>query len=146
MSERRTKIVATLGPATDDPLILRQMIRAGVDGVRINCSHGTREDWLRHAWMARDAAASVGRHVAIMFDLQGPKIRLHESSKRLALTEGDRVRIVGDPKAPGATKSLIVEWPGLVDAVAGLDAAGKHPWPEPVSFHLAGGRLDWLGD
>ncbi|MCX6409999.1 MAG: pyruvate kinase [Actinobacteria bacterium] len=116
MSERRTKIVATLGPATDDPLILRQMIRAGVDGVRINCSHGTREDWLRHAWMARDAAASVGRHVAIMFDLQGPKIRLHQSSKRLALTEGDRVRIVGDPKAPGATKSLIVEWPGLVDA------------------------------
>ena len=42
MSERRTKIVATLGPATDDPQILRDMMRAGVDGVRINCSHGTK--------------------------------------------------------------------------------------------------------
>ena len=116
MSERRTKIVATLGPATDDPQILREMMRAGVDGVRINCSHGTKQDWLRRAWMARDVAASVGRHVAVMFDLQGPKIRLHQECSPVALVEGDKVTVVGDPNAPAASGSLVVDWPGVVDA------------------------------
>ena len=51
---RRTKIVATLGPSTDDQSALVAMIRAGVDGVRINCSHGTKNEWLRRAWMARE--------------------------------------------------------------------------------------------
>lgn len=113
---RRTKIVATLGPATDDQATLVAMIRAGVDGVRINCSHGTRNDFIRRAWQAKDAAATAGRHVAIMFDLQGPKIRLHEASRRADLDEGDQVRIVGDPKARGATSALVVDWPGVVDA------------------------------
>jgi len=116
MSERRTKIVATLGPATDDPQILRDMMRAGVDGVRINCSHGTKEDWLRRAWMARDVAASVGRHVAVMFDLQGPKIRLHQECAPVDLVEGDKITVVGDPNAPAASGSLVVDWPGVVDA------------------------------
>ncbi len=113
---RRTKIVATLGPATDDQATLVAMMRAGVDGVRINCSHGTRNDFIRRAWQARDAAATAGRHVAIMFDLQGPKIRLHESSRRADLDQGDTVRIVGDPKASGATGALVVDWPGVVEA------------------------------
>ncbi len=113
---RRTKIVATLGPSTDDQATLVAMIRAGVDGVRVNCSHGSREDFIRRAWQARDAAATAGRHVAIMFDLQGPKIRLHEASRRADLDEGDQVRIVGDPLAKGATGALVVDWPGVVDA------------------------------
>lgn len=113
---RRTKIVATLGPSTDDQSTLVAMMRAGVDGVRINCSHGTRNDFIRRAWQARDAAATAGRHVAIMFDLQGPKIRLHEASRRADLDEGDKVRIVGDPRASGATGALVVDWPGVVDA------------------------------
>ena len=113
---RRTKIVATLGPSTDDQATLVAMIRAGVDGVRVNCSHGSREDFIRRAWQARDAAATAGRHVAIMFDLQGPKIRLHEASRRADLDEGDQVRIVGDPRAKGATGALVVDWPGVVDA------------------------------
>ncbi len=116
MPVRRTKIVATLGPATDDPKILREMIRAGVDGVRINCSHGTKNDWLRRAWMARDSATSVGRHVAVMFDLQGPKIRLHHSSPAIKLVEGDTVQVVGAPGIAGANGSLVVDWPGVVDA------------------------------
>jgi len=113
---RRTKIVATLGPATDDQATLVAMMRAGVDGVRINCSHGSRNDFIRRAWQARDAAATAGKHVAIIFDLQGPKIRLHESSRRADLDEGDTVRIVGDPKASGATGALVVDWPGVVEA------------------------------
>ncbi len=73
---RNTKIVATLGPASSDPLILQRMIAAGVDVVRFNFSHGTAEDHLARAKAVRDAAKASGRAVAIMGDLQGPKIRV----------------------------------------------------------------------
>ncbi len=73
---RRTKIVATLGPATDDPATLEGIIRAGVSVVRLNFSHGEAEDHLRRARLVREAAAKAGRDVAILADLQGPKIRI----------------------------------------------------------------------
>jgi pyruvate kinase len=73
---RSTKIVATLGPASSDKLVLERMLAAGVDVVRFNFSHGTAEDHLARAVLVRDAAAASGREVAIMADLQGPKIRV----------------------------------------------------------------------
>src|SRR4030095_12123671 len=73
---RSTKIVATLGPASRDPLTLQRMIAAGVDVVRFNFSHGKPEDHLTRAQLVREAAASCGREVAIMADLQGPKLRV----------------------------------------------------------------------
>ncbi|HES76395.1 MAG TPA: pyruvate kinase, partial [bacterium] len=73
---RRTKIVATLGPATDEPKIIDELILAGVDMVRLNFSHGLPEDHMKRARMVREAAVRQGRHVAIMGDLQGPKIRI----------------------------------------------------------------------
>jgi len=73
---RSTKIVATLGPASSDKLVLERMLAAGVDVVRINFSHGTAEDHLARAVLVREAAAASGREVAIMADLQGPKIRV----------------------------------------------------------------------
>jgi len=73
---RRTKIVATLGPATDDPQILRDMIAAGLDMARINFSHGTREDMRRRIVQVREAAREVDRPVGILADLAGPKIRI----------------------------------------------------------------------
>ncbi len=73
---RSTKIVATLGPASSDPLVLERMLAAGVDVVRFNFSHGTAEDHLKRAALVRDAAARIGRDVAIMADLQGPKVRV----------------------------------------------------------------------
>ncbi len=73
---RSTKIVATLGPASSDPLILQRMLAAGVDVVRFNFSHGTAADHLARAKAVREAARAVGREVAIMADLQGPKIRV----------------------------------------------------------------------
>ena len=73
---RSTKIVATLGPASSDPAVLERMIRAGVDVVRLNFSHGTAEDHRRRAELVREVARSVGRTIAIMCDLQGPKIRV----------------------------------------------------------------------
>ena len=73
---RRTKIVATLGPATDEPKIIDELILAGVDMVRLNFSHGLPEDHMKRARMVRESAARQGKHVAIMGDLQGPKIRI----------------------------------------------------------------------
>lgn len=73
---RATKIVATLGPASNTPEVLEQMIRAGVDVVRLNFSHGKAQDHIDRATMVRAAAEKVGKSVAIMADLQGPKIRV----------------------------------------------------------------------
>lgn len=73
---RRAKIVATLGPATDDLAVLAELIRAGADVVRVNFSHGSFEDHARRVKLVRDAAASVGRYVSVLGDLSGPKIRI----------------------------------------------------------------------
>jgi len=73
---RATKIVATIGPASSNPDILLQMMQAGLDVVRFNFSHGTADDHRQRAEIVREAARQVGREVAIMADLQGPKIRV----------------------------------------------------------------------
>ncbi|RYF64420.1 MAG: pyruvate kinase, partial [Comamonadaceae bacterium] len=71
-----TKIVATLGPASNTPELLEQMILSKVSVVRLNFSHGTAADHIARAAMVREAARKTGREVAIMADLQGPKIRV----------------------------------------------------------------------
>jgi pyruvate kinase len=76
MPRRATKIVATLGPASSDPALLEEMIRAGVNVVRLNFSHGKAQDHIDRATLVRAAAQRAGREVAIMADLQGPKIRV----------------------------------------------------------------------
>jgi pyruvate kinase len=87
--QRRTKIVATLGPATDDQAVLTAMMRAGTDVVRVNFSHGKPEDHARRIEMARAAAASADRYVGVLGDLQGPKIRIERFTQgRVTLTEG----------------------------------------------------------
>ena len=73
---RTTKIVATLGPATDTPEAVRKLLEAGVDVFRLNASHGVQEDHARRMVMVREIAAEMGLHVGILLDLQGPKIRL----------------------------------------------------------------------
>ncbi|WP_439890221.1 pyruvate kinase [Ralstonia sp. 25C] len=88
---RATKIVATLGPASSTQEILTRMIAAGVDVVRLNFSHGTAQDHIDRAQLVREVARSVGREVAIMADLQGPKIRVGKfESGKITLTPGDR--------------------------------------------------------
>ncbi|HEY6827059.1 MAG TPA: pyruvate kinase [Gemmatimonadaceae bacterium] len=73
---RSTKIVATLGPASSKPEVLQRMLAAGVDVVRLNFSHGTAADHVERAKLVREVARAQGREVAIMADLQGPKIRI----------------------------------------------------------------------
>ncbi|MBM4207370.1 MAG: pyruvate kinase [Gammaproteobacteria bacterium] len=73
---RRTKILATLGPATDKPGVLEELIKAGVDVVRMNFSHGSAQDHIDRALSVREASKKTGRRVGILADLQGPKIRI----------------------------------------------------------------------
>jgi pyruvate kinase len=87
MSRRATKIVATLGPASSSPDILEKIIRAGVNVVRLNFSHGTAQDHIDRAHMVREAAKRAGCEVGIMADLQGPKIRVGKFAQGKVLLE-----------------------------------------------------------
>ncbi|MBT3309276.1 MAG: pyruvate kinase [Gammaproteobacteria bacterium] len=87
---RRTKIVATLGPATDSPEALDKLIEAGIDVVRLNFSHGSEEEHLNRAETVRNRARAHGRQVGVMADLQGPKIRIGKFvGGKIQLAEGD---------------------------------------------------------
>ena len=93
---RRTKIVATLGPATSSEESIRALIEVGVDVTRFNFSHGDHHMHLKNAEFVRSSARELGRNVAVMQDLQGPKIRTGEVEGGTRLVEGNRVVI-----APG---------------------------------------------
>jgi len=96
---RSTKIVATLGPASSDPATLERMLRAGVDVVRLNFSHGSADDHLARAQLVKDICRKLGRTVAIMCDLQGPKIRVGKfKDGRVSLEKG--ARFVLDANCP----------------------------------------------
>ncbi len=94
---RRTKIVSTLGPATDEPGVLEKLILAGVNVVRLNFSHGGPDDHKKRCDMTRDLAAKHGRHVAVLGDLQGPKIRIARfADGPITLALGDRFVLDAD--------------------------------------------------
>ena len=112
---RRTKIVATIGPASDSVEMLRDLIVAGVQIVRLNLSHGSVEEHLERLNRVRQAAHDVDRHVAVLADLPGPKIRagaFPEGGVRLVAGETVRLR----PGTDGSGASLItVAYPPLLD-------------------------------
>ena len=95
---RRTKIVATIGPASSAPDVLAQLMQV-IDGARLNFSHGTHEDHAERARTIRAAAEEAGRPVAIIADLQGPKLRVGELSAPVELVRGDNVTISGEDGA-----------------------------------------------
>ena len=99
---RRTKIVATIGPASANADMLGRLIDAGVDVVRVNSSHGTSD--VRAAWMklVREVSARRGRHVAILVDLQGPRIRVGDLPKPRTLEPGSTVVFAPEHEATGA--------------------------------------------
>jgi len=116
---RRTKIIATLGPATDEPEILHAVIKAGADVLRLNMSHGPAEMQARRARMAREVAANLGREVAILVDLQGPKIRIEKfADGSVLLARGDRITLdAADHTTPGTRDRVGVSYAGLPDDV-----------------------------
>jgi len=116
---RRTKIIATLGPSTDSRESLHAVIRAGADVLRVNMSHGPAETHARRVRMAREVAADLGREVAIMIDLQGPKIRIETFAEgKVQLEQGDRFTLdAADPAIPGTRERVGVSYAGLPDDV-----------------------------
>jgi pyruvate kinase len=120
---RRTKIVATLGPATDDPDVMYEICRAGLDVARVNFSHGAPEDHLRRINLLRDASLRAGRYVGILADLSGPKIRIESfRDGPVTLVEGRPFALdtALDPKA-GTVEQVGVAYKSLPADVRGGD-------------------------
>jgi pyruvate kinase len=88
---KRTKILATVGPPTSSPEMIEQMIIAGVNGLRLNFSHGTNEDRLEQIRWIREASNKIGKPVAVLQDLQGPKIRLGMLNENTPVKKGDEI-------------------------------------------------------
>jgi pyruvate kinase len=97
--ERRTKIVATLGPASDSPEMLRALARAGMNAARLNLSHGTHEEHAERAARVRAAEADVGHPVALIADLQGPKLRVGDLEEPIVLRQGEDVTVCAEEAA-----------------------------------------------
>src|SRR5690606_4565598 len=116
MTLRRTKIVATLGPASSSPEVLEQLIVAGIDVARLNFSHGTADDHKARAALVRALAAKHGRHVALLGDLQGPKIRIAKFAEtRIELKEGDLFRLsASHPRTEGNQQVVGIDYPALI--------------------------------
>ncbi len=111
---RATKIVATLGPASSDPALLEQMIRAGVNVVRLNFSHGVAQDHIDRARLVREAAQRAGREVAIMADLQGPKIRVGKFAEgKVMLVPGAKFVLDASRSAPGDLSGVGLDYKEL---------------------------------
>src|SRR5437773_10971832 len=85
---RRAKIVATIGPASNSPEILRKLISAGIDIARLNFSHGTHEEHGRSIQAIREAAAAIGRPISILQDLQGSSDRVEELATTVSVAAG----------------------------------------------------------
>jgi pyruvate kinase len=133
MLERRTKIVATLGPATDPEGVLDLLVAAGMDCARLNCSHGSHDDLRRRAADVRAAAERAGRPIGLLMDLQGPKLRLASTVTPRAIAAGDVLTFGPDDVAVDfdAFGALVTERSEIVIgdgvprfAVESIDAAG----------------------
>ncbi len=117
MTLRRTKIVATLGPASTSPECIAALIDAGMDVARMNFSHGTPDEHRERARLVRQLAADRGRHVALLGDLQGPKIRIARFSEgRTHLEVGDHFRLsTSHPLDEGNHDVEGIDYPQLVE-------------------------------
>ena len=120
---RRTKILATLGPATDPPGVLEALFKAGVNVVRLNFSHGDPSGQARRAAEVRAAAQRAGTEIGILADLPGPKIRIERFAEgKVSLKAGDRFDLVASTDAPpGDARQIGVSYLGLPDDVAAGD-------------------------
>jgi len=139
---RRTKIIATIGPACSDPVVITRMVRAGMDVARLNFSHGTYRDHARAIRQIRDASKRVGRPVGLLLDLQGPRLRLGEfDGGRTVLRNGDEVTVtnrdvMGDDRVIPIVYSGLMKDVGTGDRVLIADGL--------VELRVTGRRRDGL--
>jgi pyruvate kinase len=112
MLGRRTKIVATLGPATDPPGVLDRLVAAGMDCARLNCSHGDAGELRARAAAVRAAAERCGRPLGLLFDLQGPKLRLTADTAEHTVEAGEEV-VFADASEGARPGRVLVDFPGF---------------------------------
>jgi len=111
IATRRTKILVTLGPSTDAPGVLDRLVAAGMDCARVNCSHGAAEDLLRRAREVREASARSDKALGLLFDLQGPKLRLSGATAPRDVEVGDTVTFTGN--GAGGEGTVTVDFEGF---------------------------------
>jgi len=114
---RSTKIVATIGPASRDPEVLRQMVEAGMDVARLNFAHGSSEQHREIAAAIREGADRAGRDVAILGDLPGPKLRIGPVAGGVAELPRDSRVVLTPDDVEGTADRLPVAWEGFAELV-----------------------------
>ena len=110
---KRTKIIATIGPASSSPAIIAKLIRAGMDAARLNFSHGERADHIKRINLIRSEAAKAGKHIAIILDLQGPKLRVGEVKNDAALLKRNDTILLTTKKIVGTSEQVSITYPRL---------------------------------
>ncbi|NJM57071.1 MAG: pyruvate kinase [Synechococcales cyanobacterium RU_4_20] len=131
--QRRTKIVATIGPATSKPDVLRDLIEAGATTLRLNFSHGTHEDHQRSIRLIRQISFELNQPVAILQDLQGPKIRLGRFEHDAIVVKPGDPFILTSEKLPGSQTRSYVSYDGLANEV-----------PEGSTIMLDDGKVEMI--
>ena len=111
---RRTKIVATIGPSSSSPETLKALFTAGVDVARLNCSHGRAVDHLKMVPLVREAAASVGRNVAVLADLPGPKIRTTDMGDGVTFVD-EAIVALRTGSQPSTATEIYTDYPSVAD-------------------------------
>jgi pyruvate kinase len=151
LGQRRTKIVCTIGPATSSAEMLDKLVAAGMDAARLNFSHGSHEDHAGRARLVREAQERAGRPLALIGDLQGPKLRIGDLPGTVMLASGDEVVLSGD--GTGEPGDLPVSPPVLAEVLGPgqdvlIDDGLVHLQVEEVNAGRArckvavGGRVD----
>ena len=151
LGQRRTKIVCTIGPATSSAEMLDKLVAAGMDAARLNFSHGSHEDHAGRARLVREAQERAGRPLALIGDLQGPKLRIGDLPGTVMLASGDQVVLSGD--GTGEPGDLPVSPPVLAEVLGPgqdvlIDDGLVHLQVEEVTAGRArckvavGGRVD----
>jgi len=115
---RKTKIVCTIGPASESPEVLRALMSAGLDVARLNFSHGTYEEHAERIRRIREAAKDVGKFVGIMLDIKGPKIRTGKiQNGSVELVDGSHIILTSDKVDFGTAERVSISYEGLVEDV-----------------------------
>jgi pyruvate kinase len=115
VTPRRTKIVCTIGPATSTPDAIDRLVAAGMDAARLNFSHGSHAEHAERVKLIREAQERAGRPLALIADLQGPKLRIGELAHPLTLVEGDEIDVTGQEN--GSDRALPISPPVLQEVL-----------------------------
>ena len=142
---RRTKIVATLGPASRTPEVIERLFRAGADVFRLNFSHGSHADHAENIAIVRALEAATGRPIGLLADVQGPKLRIGRfGGGRVHLSQGQEFRLDMDP-TPGGARRVQLPHPEILTAASAGSFVGQaqgrawRPWAHVATVLSLGG-------